>query len=172
MEEHSLLFYLHVRYEMAKKLADDIQNQPRFDYVEPYRLEERLVAQGAFDKTEYVTVTDFFDELTGNVHSFLDWGRTQYEYETYDNRYEALVLDFILKFAPQKVMDHLPEKLLNEYALTFGENVTVAALKGLLRDEWEDLAFACLDELQEEYLSDLLELAEIPFDEAVASGNF
>ena len=27
-------------------------------------------------------VTDFFEELTGNVHSFLDWGKNHFEYES------------------------------------------------------------------------------------------
>ena len=37
--------------------------------------------------------------------------------------------------------------------------------KSYLSDVWDRLAEACFDELQEEYLADLLDLANIPFDE-------
>lgn len=45
--------------------------------------------------------------------------------------------------------------------------MTSGALQGLLRDELADLSQACFDELQEEYLSDLLKLTKTPFDESL-----
>lgn len=49
----------------------------------------------------------------------------------------------------------------------YGEKLTSGALQGLLRDELADLSQACFDELQEEYLSDLLKLAKTPFNESL-----
>ena len=167
LEDKSLTFYVYVRYYIAKKLAADLQTKPKFKYVEPYMLEERLVEKGSFERTDYVWVADFFKELTGSVHSLLDWGRTHYEYETYYHYYERLVWEYILEFAPAKVMECLSDKLMHDYYMAYGEKMTEATLRGLLREEWDDLEEAFFDEIQEEYLSDLLKLAKIPFDEAL-----
>ena len=114
-EENSLLLYLHVRYHVAKKLAADFENQTKYKYVDPQFLEERLVEQGKFNAAEYTWVTDFFEELTGNVHSFLDWGKRQFEYESYFDVYERFVFEYILNFAPNMVIEHLPADLIHHY---------------------------------------------------------
>ncbi|MFJ7975720.1 DEAD/DEAH box helicase [Peribacillus sp. JNUCC 23] len=166
-EENTLILYLHVRHHIAGVLADDLQNKPKYHYTEPYLLEERLVEHGSFDKAAYVMATDFFEELTGDIHSLFIWGRSEFEYETYYYRYEKVVLEFISDIAPKQAMEHLPDKLIKDFSKTYGEKLTAGTLKGLLRDEWADLSEACFDELQEEYLADLLKLAEIPFDKVL-----
>ncbi|MFD6442809.1 RNA helicase, partial [Peribacillus sp. NPDC060186] len=166
-EKSSLLIYLHVRYYIAEMLVADIQNKPKFKYVTPYMLEEQLVEAGLFETTEYLMVTDFFEELTGDIHSLFDWGKNHYEYENYFYRYERLVSEFILGFAPNKFINHLPVKLHHDFLEAYGEKLTSGALQGLLRDELADLSQACFDELQEEYLSDLLKLAKTPFNESL-----
>ena len=165
IEENSLLLYLHVRHYVAKKVVDDLRTKPKYEYIEPYMLEEQLVEQGSFDPTEYVLLTDFFEELTGNVHSFLNWGRGHYEYESYYNHYEKVVLEYILDIAPQMVMEQLPNELFHDFLEVYNEKLSSTTVSRMLDDVWEDVAEACFDELQEEYLADLLALAEIPFDE-------
>ncbi|MBK5458518.1 helicase-related protein [Peribacillus sp. TH27] len=166
-EESSLLLYLHVRYYIAEILVADLQNKPKFQYVTPYMLEEQLVEAGLFESTEYLMVTDFFEELTGDIHSLFDWGKNHYEYENYFYRYERLISEFILGFVPKKFINHLPVTLHHDFLEAYGEKLTSGALQGLLRDELADLSQACFDELQEEYLSDLLKLAKTPFNESL-----
>ncbi len=166
-EENSLLLYLHVRYHVAKKLVADFENQTKYKYVDPQFLEERLVEQGKFNAAEYTWVTDFFEELTGNVHSFLDWGKRQFEYESYFDVYERFIFEYILNFAPNMVIEHLPAELFHHYYAAYGEKLSGSVLRKLLRDTWDQLAEACFDELEEENLADLLDLASIPFDEEI-----
>ncbi|MED3688177.1 helicase-related protein [Peribacillus butanolivorans] len=166
-EESSLLLYLHVRYYIAEILVADLQNKPKFQYVTPYMLEEQLVEAGLFESTEYLMVTDFFEELTGDIHSLFDWGKNHYEYENYFYRYERLISEFILGFAPKKFINHLPATLHHDFLEAYGEKLTSGALQEMLRDELADLSQACFDELQEEYLSDLLKLAKTPFNESL-----
>ncbi|MFE4239798.1 helicase-related protein [Peribacillus butanolivorans] len=166
-EKSSLLLYLHVRNYIAEILVADLQNKPKFQYVTPYMLEEQLVEAGLFESTEYLMVTDFFEELTGDIHSLFDWGKNHYEYENYFYRYERLISEFILGFAPKKFINHLPVTLHHDFLEAYGEKLTSGALQGMLRDELADLSQACFDELQEEYLSDLLKLAKTPFNESL-----
>ncbi|MFD4932368.1 helicase-related protein [Peribacillus butanolivorans] len=166
-EKSSLLLYLHVRYYIAEILVADLQNKPKFQYVTPYMLEEQLVEAGLFESTEYLMVTDFFEELTGDIHSMFDWGKNHYEYENYFYRYERLISEFILGFAPKKFINHLPATLHHDFLEAYGEKLTSGALQEMLRDELADLSQACFDELQEEYLSDLLKLAKTPFNESL-----
>ena len=166
-EESSLLLYLHVRYYIAEILVADFQNKPKFQYVTPYMLEEQLVEAGLFESTEYLMVTDFFEELTGDIHSLFDWGKNHYEYENYFYRYERLISEFILEFAPKKFINHLPVTLHHDFLEAYGGKLTSGTLQGMLRDELADLSQACFDELQEEYLSDLLKLAKTPFNESL-----
>ncbi|WHY59147.1 helicase-related protein [Peribacillus simplex] len=166
-ESNSLLLYLHVRYYIAGILTKDLKNKPKFQYVDPYLLEEQLVEEGGFQAAEYLMVTDFFEELTGDIHSLIGWGRNRYEYENYFYRYERLVSDFIMKLAPDKYLQHLSAALHHDFFESYGERLTVDALQGILSDELADLSQSCFDELQEEYLSDLLKLEGIPFNETL-----
>ncbi|PKF90584.1 RNA helicase [Bacillus sp. BA3] len=166
-ENNSLLLYLHARYYIAGILTKDLKNKPKFQYVDPYLLEEQLVEEGDFQAAEYLMVTDFFEELTGDIHSLVGWGRNRYEYENYFFRYERLVSDFIMKLAPDKYLNNLSAALHHDFLESYGERLTVEALQGILSDELADLSQSCFDELQEEYLSDLLKLEGIPFNETL-----
>lgn len=85
-------------------------------------LEEQLVEAGLFESTEYLMVTDFFEELTGDIHSLFDWGKNHYEYENYFYRYERLISEFILGFAPKKFINHLPATLHHDFWKHMGKN--------------------------------------------------
>lgn len=164
-DENPLFFYLHVRYHVAKQLAEDINTKPKYKYIDPYLLEEQLVEQGKFDSSDYNLVIDFLEELTGHVHSYFDWGRKQFEYETYYHFYDRFVFEYILEFAPKKVLEYVSDELFENFYTTYGEKLNASVLKNLLSDTWEQVAEACFEELQEEYLDDLVSLATIPFDE-------
>ena len=164
-EKHSLLLYVHLRHHAAIQLTDDLQTKPKYKNMEPYMIEERLEIIGNFNHLEYVMVNDFLDELTGNIHSIFDWGRRHYEYETYYYRYERIVTEFISDFAPSKVIEQLSYKLQQAFLKAYGEHLKVGFLKKLVREELAELSETFFEELQDEFLCDLLKLAEIPFDQ-------
>ena len=166
-ENHSLLVYLHVRYYMSGIITSDLHNKPKFQSLEPYLLEERLVEEGMFESNDYLMVTDFFEELTGDIHSTFNWAKSHYEYENYYYRYERLVMDYIFEYIPKMVLEYVPKEILKDFTESYGEIMTPEILQELLQEDLKDLSQACFDELQEEYLSDLLNLAQIPFDEAL-----
>lgn len=166
-ENHSLLVYLHVRYYMSGIINSDLHNKPKFQSLEPYLLEERLVEEGMFESNDYLMVTDFFEELTGDIHSTFNWANSHYEYENYYYRYERLVMDYVFEYIPKMVLEYVPKEILQDFTESYGEIMTPEILQELLQEDLKDLSQACFDELQEEYLSDLLNLAQIPFDEAL-----
>ena len=163
--ENSPLLYVHVRYHVAQKLAVDFQNKPKFKYIEPFMLEEPLQELGAFDTKDYLMFSDFFEELTGNIHSLLNWGKNHYEYETYYYRYEKIIKYFISEMSPRKVVEQLPSRLQNEFLKAYGEQITAELLKEYIHEEMNDLTEACMSEFQKEYLADILKLTLMPFDE-------
>lgn len=166
-EQNSLPLYINVRHQVARILADDLQNKPKYKYIEPYLLEERLEKMGLFDSKDYLMVTDFFKELTGNIHGNVAWGRGNYAYESYYYFYEKLVLELISDIAPQIIIEQLSVKLHSEFLNAYQEQITAEFLKELLANEFHDLSEAFFDELQVEYLSDLLALSVIPFDKVL-----
>lgn len=164
-EKNSLLLYVYLRFHVALLIKDDLLKRPKYKQMEPYMIEERLEEVGQFVHTQYVMVSDFLEELTGNIHSVFDWGRRRYEYETYYYKYESIVSDFIYDFATNKVIGQFSDKLLLEFSKAYGEQLKVGFLKKLIRDELADLSEAFFEELNEEYLEDLLKLSDHPFDE-------
>ena len=68
---------------------------------------------------------------------------------------------------PKRVIEHVPNEVFDDFYAAYGEKLNATVLKKLLSDTWEQLAEACFNELQEEYLNDLLSLATIPFDEEI-----
>ena len=154
IDNHSLLLYIYVRNHVAVKVVEDFKHNQRYQNIELFELEERLIEQGSFDTKDYIMVDEFFEELTGAVHSVFDWGRSRYEYETYYYRYEKIVQDFLSEFVPELVIKHIPEELLHKFAEVYEENLSTGAIKGLLGDELNDFAEACFEQIQDEYLAD------------------
>lgn len=164
-EDNTLVIYVYIRDHIAKILADDFKNKPKFNYIDPYMLEDQLEEQGSFDMDDYIKLTDFFEELTGGIHSLIDLGRRHYEYETYYYRYERIVYEYISEFASLKFFEALSENQMLKFEIAFGEKLKLEFLKELLSDDLVELSEACFEEFQEEYLTDLLILAGIPFEE-------
>ncbi|SEM13336.1 ATP-dependent RNA helicase SUPV3L1/SUV3 [Mesobacillus persicus] len=166
LEKNFVLFYLYVRYYAAKQVSRDLQKNPKYKYVEPFRLEEKLVVDGKFNQDDYRTAADFFNELTGGVQASYDWGQRSFEYETYYDFYEQAILEYMYKLIPKKVTDNLPQNLNAKYKELFQQNFSGARIVEWFDDECLDLTEKIIQELEIEYLDDLLKLVDIPFDES------
>ena len=165
LEKNFVLFYLHVRYYAAKQVSRDLQKNPKYKYVEPFRLEEKLVSDGKFNPEEYRTTAEFFNELTGGVQASYDWGQRSFEYETYYDFYEKAILEYVYKLIPKKVIENLPENLHRDYKELFQQNFSGARVVEWFEGECLDVAEEIIQELEIEYFDDLLRLADIPFEE-------
>jgi ATP-dependent RNA helicase SUPV3L1/SUV3 len=161
LEENYLLFYLYVRQFVAAQLAADIKNNGKFQSVDALALEEKLGEEGSFIPSVYTTVATFFEELTGEIHH---WGRSHNEYQTYFFVYESLISDFLSELVPEKVLDTLSSELKNGFLETFHEELSPSFVKDSIMQLVYDVENYVVEDIQEEYLTDLIRLAEIPFD--------
>ncbi|MGG1678061.1 DEAD/DEAH box helicase [Neobacillus sp. NRS-1170] len=164
LEEKYQLFYLYVRHFVAKQLQADIKSNVKFKSVDTLALEEKLEDEGAFNPAEYTTVASFFEELTGDIHKTLNWGRSYFEYQTYFYVYEGLISEYLSELIPQKVLGELPGQLKEEFLESFHEPLTPSFVKGSITELLYDVEGYFIEDIQDEYLSDLLKIAEIPFD--------
>ena len=164
MEEQYQLFYLYVRYFVANQLMADLKNNSKFQAVDTFALEEKLVKEGGFNPAAYTTVASFFAELTGDIHKTLHWGRSFYEYQTYFFVYESLISDYLSELIPQKVLEQLSLELKDEFVETFHEKLTASFVKGSIAQLLYDVESHILEDIQEEYLTDLIKVADVPFD--------
>ncbi len=167
IEEHYQLLYLYTRYFVAKQLAADFENNVKFKSVDLFALEEELEEEGSFNPFAYKTVAGFFDELTGDIQKTLGWGRSYFEYETYFYVYEGLISDYLSELIPERVFQNLSIHFKNEFFQVFQEQLSVSFVKGSIADLLYDIVGIFLEDIQEEYVADLLKLAKLPFDEAV-----
>ena len=60
LEEQYELFYLFVRYFVAKQLVADLQNNVKFQSVDTFALEEKLVDEGQFQSLSLYNCGHFF----------------------------------------------------------------------------------------------------------------
>ncbi|MFJ7726988.1 DEAD/DEAH box helicase [Neobacillus sp. NPDC097160] len=167
LEEQYEVFYLYVRHFVAKQLAADLKNNVKFQSVDPVALEEKLVDQGSFDSTAYTTVASFFEELTGDIHKTLNWGRSLFEYQTYFFVYESLISDYISELIPDKILEQLTDKLKGSFHNIFHEKLSASFVKGSIAQLLYDLEGYIIEDIQDEYVSDLIKLAEIPFNRKI-----
>ncbi|WP_019413793.1 DEAD/DEAH box helicase [Paenisporosarcina sp. TG20] len=163
-QQNFFLIYVNVRNHIAQMITNDLQVRPKYQYLELHLLEERLEKTGLFVSTDYLKITEFFEELTGDIHSHVTWGRKHYEYETYYYRYKRLVFEFILNLISKIIIENLNDEVQLEYWKAFKEQLTVKQLNEILTNKLTDLSDACFTELQEEYLADLLQLMNTPFN--------
>ncbi|WP_066066638.1 DEAD/DEAH box helicase [Neobacillus soli] len=172
LEQNYDSFYLHVRYFVASQLKADIENNSKFQSVDTFALEEKLVNEGHFNPDVYTTVATFFEELTGDIHKTLNWGRSLFEYQTYFFVYEGLVSDYLSELIPEKVLEELPQDLKDDFQDTFHENLSASFVKGSIAQLLYDVGDYFIEDIQAEYLSDLIRLADIPFDLTVHKDIF
>lgn len=167
LEEQYELFYLFVRHFVSKQLAADVKNNVKFQSVDTFALEEKLVDEGHFNPSAYTTVATFFEELTGDIHKTINWGRSFYEYQTYFFVYESLIADYLSELIPKKILEQLSEKLKDDFHDTFHEKLSASFVKGSITQLLYDVEDYFIEDIVAEYLSDLLALADIPFDAKV-----
>ncbi|WLR56863.1 helicase-related protein [Mesobacillus subterraneus] len=157
--------YLKIRYMMAKELKKIFHENQKFKDIDTYMLEERLTVIGSFNPDDYRTMADFFDELTGQVHQTASWGRFYFEYEAYGYHFENSVLRYFTQIAAEDVMKHLDQQILSEYEEAFADKLSVAETKRIINDLTDIYLDGLLFKLQEEYVTDLLALADMEFEE-------
>ncbi|MDQ1145611.1 ATP-dependent RNA helicase SUPV3L1/SUV3 [Bacillus sp. SORGH_AS 510] len=167
IEQNYEWFYLNIRYFVARQLRADIENNTKFQEVDTFALEEKLVGEGRFNPASYTTVATFFKELTGDIHKTLHWGRSFYEYQTYFFVYESLISDYLTELIPQEVLKVLSPELKNRFLDTAHEQLTASFVKGSISQLLYDVEGYFIEDIQEEYLSDLIKLVDIPFDSTV-----
>lgn len=144
LSEEYQLFYLRTRYFVAKELKK---------YPQLYSNSIREI--GAF-----------FDEWTGEVHRSRYKGRTYYENVTYGEVFEEMISQYVNKIVPELVYENLNEQMKTRYQKLKGTQLSVSELFELLDHEIYEIVIDFIHLIREEYMSDLLSLADIPFEEA------
>ncbi|GLB61272.1 DEAD/DEAH box helicase [Cytobacillus sp. NCCP-133] len=165
-QEYSLL-YLYVRHMTSKQLASDFQNKIRYHHVDTFALEEKLEETGSFDPDDYKTTADFLEELTGNIHKTLYWGKGYFEYETFYYVYKSLVSGYLSDILQTLFLQKLPQHLFDEYQEAYEKPITGKSIKKQIAHTLHDINENFFESIQEEYVEDLLKLADIPFDPLV-----
>lgn len=159
IEENEELLYLYVRSFISKQMIIDIQNKPRYKKVDTFALEEKLEVIGNFEPSSYLRANEFLEELTGEIHKTSHWGRQYFEYETFIDYYIEKTTAHLQEVLPK--LNLVPLNKDNEnLSITFIQSIT----EDIMNETCEDLADHFIHDLQQEYLSDLLKLADIPFD--------
>ncbi len=156
--------YLTVRYYVAKQLTHDFKTKIKYYAIDTFALEEKLVKEGSFLPSAYTTVSTFFDELTGEIHKTFNWGRSYYEYETFYYVYERLIADSLADILADLVVEQLSADLIDQYQVTFAENISESFIWESITDLADEFEEEILTEIEAEYVSDLLKIAELPFD--------
>ncbi|SFA90608.1 MULTISPECIES: DEAD/DEAH box helicase [unclassified Bacillus (in: firmicutes)] len=165
VSQDRLDYYLYVRYYAAKQLKSDLENNVKYDgTIDKLALEEKLEELGAFNSEEYDTVGEFFQEYTGGIHKTLNWRKSYFEYETYEEQYEKNVSSYLFELIPEKLLETIPSDILDDYLEIHNEPLHKSEVKRMIADAIADYAFFCMDLLGQEYLDDMLRLAEVPFD--------
>ncbi|CEG27437.1 DEAD/DEAH box helicase [Bacillus sp. B-jedd] len=163
LQDSELILYLHTRHALAVQLDNDFKNGKRFKWIDPFMLEEKLQESGSFHHADYRRVGEFFNELTGSIHKTLYGGRYFYEYERYFYPYEHLVKQTVLRNASRLITNNLPATLAEQLACDESTQKE-GFLSVIIADTADVLAAKFMEEVEGEYVSDLLKLAPIPFD--------
>ncbi|WP_174734968.1 DEAD/DEAH box helicase [Mesobacillus harenae] len=167
IDEQYELFYLQTRHYVAVSLLKDFTSRTKFKRVDTFALEEKLVDEGTFDPNSYSTVSQFFEELTGEIHKTTYGGRHYYEYETFEFVYERLITSYIFDLIPRLVLEQLSASILTKLLETNSKKISASAIKKQLKYSLDDVAGDFIEEIQSEYITDLLKIATIPFDAEV-----
>jgi len=158
IEENLDVLYLRVRHFIAGKLKNDFSEKTKYRQIDTFALEEKLTEEGSFNPKDYSTLSGFFDDLTGDIHRTNHHGRSYFEYETYYDIYQRYVFDYLYDDVPDSLLEKIKERF--EYY----DDEVKPLIKDEINEEVVDMSASFFKELNEEYISDLLSLAEIPFE--------
>ncbi|MHC0035581.1 DEAD/DEAH box helicase [Pseudoneobacillus sp. C159] len=163
LHENEEQLYLRVRHQVAQQLQKDFETKTKYKKVDTFALEIKLEEEGVFKAEDFQAMAEFFEELTGNIHKTTHGGRSFFEYETYEYGYERVIHQQLFDIASEMVIQNLPGELTQQYEELFGEGIEELD-EDMLDDHLYELAENYFQAIQEEYVMDLLQLADIPFD--------
>ncbi|PAQ15449.1 RNA helicase [Bacillaceae bacterium SAOS 7] len=166
LDEQEGYLYLSFRHLFAKQLAEDLQ-ETKYNLVEIYPFEYELVEDGHFDSEKYSSLGGFSYECTGKFQRTFDWGREEIEYETYNDRYIEFFEQEWIERTLEVLMDHLPASVKTAYEEIFQQPLTEEVLLEDYEHPLVDSGTLVFDRLLEEYVVDLLSIADLPFDEQI-----
>lgn len=158
------LFYIHIRHLVAKKLVEIFAEEPRYEKLDPFALETPLKKTGDFHAKDYTTLTSFYEELTGGLEKTRHKGRILYYYEDYGSIFESCILENVKATVPQLIQELVVEEMGHGFENLLGTELDIDFIEEFLEDELYEIAFDFVELFQEEYVEDLLKLAEVPFD--------
>ncbi|QED47831.1 DEAD/DEAH box helicase [Cytobacillus dafuensis] len=164
IEKNEDLLYLYVRHFVSFQFQKDLNTKQRYQLVDTFALEEKLNVLGRFEPDLYQTLSDFFDELTGDIRKTRNRKRTSFEYETYYYHYEDLVSDYLSDILPSIIIKQIPASYYNNEQSSLSKETVKALMEEIIIYECEYLANSFIQNLQHEFITDLLKLAKIPFD--------
>ncbi|WP_071395183.1 helicase-related protein [Bacillus tuaregi] len=153
------LFYLYTRKLVADYLKRDFETRTKYQRLSSEVIEERLFPQGFFLSKDYLMVKEFFSEVTGEIQKSNDWS-TGYEYENYYDIYDYRIQEYLAEIVPKQLIQQLLTQDL-KYEVT----ILKAAVLEIVNELLYDLSGELLGYIEDEYVEDLLKLAEISFDE-------
>ncbi|WP_428908505.1 helicase-related protein [Niallia sp. Krafla_26] len=159
LSNHFSQIYIHIRKKIADKLKLDFQTNLKYQHMDPWRIEERLIPEGSFQPLDYETMGDFFQELTGKI--VFDHDQQEYEYEYYFDDYQKYIFDQVYKTAIETVKRQLKNDVFNKY----DNKIVDSTLSVMISDESMELCDEIIPLIYDERVSDLLKLADIPFEE-------
>ncbi|MCU9612033.1 DEAD/DEAH box helicase [Caldibacillus lycopersici] len=154
--------FLLVRYATGKQLFLDLQASTKYKLIGSHWQNEKLVANGAFTSGDYKILADFLHEYTGELVAAEDWGRVYYDYEYYGDRYENFVIQSVFDFFSEEFLEER-NQLASIYEEITGEALQMGNVSQLLEEELMDIAMDFFNELQDEYVEDLLAFSSSPF---------
>ncbi|WP_066288024.1 DEAD/DEAH box helicase [Bacillus sp. FJAT-29937] len=159
IDKNNESLYLYVRHFISINLINDLKSEVKYKKIDTFALEEKLKMIGAFNSADYTLLSEFLEELTGEIHKTSHWGRRYFEYETYFDRY-------LLKTA-RYLKDVMMDMGLNEMMVK-GFNLSTSFMQSItdeiLAEASEELAMHFIEEAQQEYMIDLIRLSKVPFD--------
>lgn len=158
IKDHMLFYYLNVRFLTGMRLSEHFEHNKRFKMIEMYGQETALEEDGSLQASDYPDLHTFFYELTGNISQHF------YDFETYFEIYHLLVHDFINKRIPTTVSEDISPTLHRLHEAVFHEPLTSFRIREIIEVDLGQLAEDFLEELQNEQVSDLIELAAVPFE--------
>jgi ATP-dependent RNA helicase SUPV3L1/SUV3 len=161
--ENEELLFLELRNFVASQLKSDFAQKVKYKKVDTFALELKLEEEGSFKPEIFSTLAEFLEELTGDIHKTLYGGRTHFEYETYSFTYLKLMNEFLFNTASNLVMNQLPSELISTYEELFEESIQDLDID-MIEEPLSNLMDGFSRKIHEEYISDLLKLADIPFN--------
>lgn len=156
--------YLYIRYDVAKRVINDLNTKNKFSTRESIYIEDTLIDEGSLQSIKFIKLDDFFDELTGNLHKEIYRNQWYFDYENYYYVYERFVIDKLNQYLQQTVLKNLPEAIFEKYEEVFDKPLTGKVIQQSFTGMLEPLLNDYMVELQNEYIEDLREIADLPFD--------